>query len=86
MKRVLLLITLLTSLLAACGDNEQGLNIATYSHEVNDGYMYTDQQGNDVFIDKMTLDSARATTKDKLNITYDSNGYEIESIEVVEVN
>jgi len=83
MKKLLILALLLSSLLAACSNNEEAQNIATFSHEVNQGYMYTDNEGNNIFIDHGTLESVGTTKQDKLSIKYYSNDFEVESVEVV---
>ncbi|MER2006331.1 MAG: hypothetical protein ABS939_02665 [Psychrobacillus sp.] len=79
MKKFIGLASLL--LLFGCNDN-QSTETLTYSHSVDEGAIYLDNNQNTVFIDANTLSELVASPNDPLQVTY-SNGHEIESVQKV---
>lgn len=80
-----LIILLIASLcLVACSNDENSIeNVATYSHDVDGGYIYTDNKQGEIFIDTETLEDLNATTEQNLLITFnDTYDWEIDKIEV----
>lgn len=83
MSKLLLIIYLLSTFQTV--DIEENQHVAVYEYEVDGGYIYLDDEGYNVFIDKNTLEKIGATKEQTLLLTmHEVYKDEIKYIEILE--